>query len=404
VTDAYSVLERAGKLRRLTPLLSFLVLYAVLYAAFGAASPFLPALIEDHGIAPEQIGMLLAAGTAIRLISAPIAGRIADRTQALRLTLAICAIGTALAALGYLTAWSFWAILAVSLMHAFALAPTTNLADALALVASRRREQGFEYGWVRGAGSAAFILGSILAGWAMSSYELSIIVWLQALLMLLVPLAARWVPPVDAEPREANRTISRTGVLALVRLPVFRRVVLVAALILGSHAMHDTFAVIRWRAAGINPQTVSLLWSMSVAAEVVVFFLIGPWLLRKLTPAGAIALAGLAGAARWLVAAFTADVAALALIQPLHGFTFALLHLACMRLLADTVPAQLAATAQAIYGTVGIGVATALLTLLSGWLYARMGPHAFAVMSVLCLADLPIAASLRPAPSVVEAK
>jgi PPP family 3-phenylpropionic acid transporter len=405
VTDAYSVLERAGKLRRLTPLVSFLVLYAVLYAAFGAASPFLPALIEDHGIAPEQIGMLLAAGTAIRLISAPIAGRIADRTQALRLTLAICAIGTALAALGYLTAWSFWAILAVSLMHAFALAPTTNLADALALVASRRRDQGFEYGWVRGAGSAAFILGSILAGWAMSSYELSIIVWLQALLMLMVPLAARWVPPVDAEPWEANRTISRTGVLALVRLPVFRRVVLVAALILGSHAMHDAFAVIRWRAAGINPQTVSLLWSMSVAAEVVVFFLIGPWLLRKLTPAGAIALAGLAGAARWLVAAFTADVAALALIQPLHGFTFALLHLACMRLLADTVPAQLAATAQAIYGTVGIGAATALLTLLSGWLYARMGPHAFAVMSVLCLAGLPIAASLRPAPSVVvEAK
>ena len=405
MTDAYSVLERAGKLRRLTPLVSFLVLYAVLYAAFGAASPFLPALIEDHGIAPEQIGMLLAAGTAIRLISAPIAGRIADRTQALRLTLAICAIGTALAALGYLTAWSFWAILAVSLMHAFALAPTTNLADALALVASRRRDQGFEYGWVRGAGSAAFILGSILAGWAMSSYELSIIVWLQALLMLMVPLAARWVPPVDAEPWEANRTISRTGVLALVRLPVFRRVVLVAALILGSHAMHDAFAVIRWRAAGINPQTVSLLWSMSVAAEVVVFFLIGPWLLRKLTPAGAIALAGLAGAARWLVAAFTADVAALALIQPLHGFTFALLHLACMRLLADTVPAQLAATAQAIYGTVGIGAATALLTLLSGWLYARMGPHAFAVMSVLCLAGLPIAASLRPAPSVVvEAK
>jgi PPP family 3-phenylpropionic acid transporter len=72
-----------------------------------------------------------------------------------------------------------------------------------------------------------------------------------------------------------------------------------------------------------------------------------------------------------------------------------------MRLLADTVPAQLAATAQAIYGTVGIGAATALLTLLSGWLYARMGPNAFAVMSVLCLAGLPIAASLRPAPSVV---
>ena len=392
---AWSVLARGAKQGVVTPLPWFLVLYAVLYAAFGVASPFLPALIEERGIAAEQLGIVFAAGTAIRLISAPLAGRVADQTHALRLTLAVCAIGTALAALGYLGAWSFWAILAVSLVHAFALAPTTNLADALALVASRRREQGFEYGWVRGAGSAAFVLGSILAGWAAASYGLGVILWLQALLMLMVPFAARWVPPVDPGTTQANGTISRTGVMALVRLPVFRRVVLVAALILGSHAMHDTFAVIRWRAAGVSPQTASLLWSISVAAEVVVFFLIGPWLLRKLTPAGAIALAALAGAMRWLVAAFTADVAALSLIQPLHGFTFALLHLACMRLLAASVPAQLAATAQAIYGTVGIGAATALLTLVSGWLYGRMGPSAFAIMSVLCLAALPVAASLR---------
>jgi PPP family 3-phenylpropionic acid transporter len=183
----------------------------------------------------------------------------------------------------------------------------------------------------------------------------------------------------------------------LVRLPVFRRVVLVAALILGSHAMHDTFAVIRWRSAGISAQTASVLWSLSVAAEVAVFLLIGPKLLRILTPTGAIMLAALAGALRWLVAAFTANVGVLFLTQPLHGITFALLHLACMRLLANNVPQQLAATAQAIYGTVGVGAATALLTLLSGWLYARMGPPAFMAMSVLCLAAIPVAAGLKGA-------
>jgi hypothetical protein len=44
----------------------------------------------------------------------------------------------------------------------------------------------------------------------------------------------------------------------------------------------------------------------------------------------------------------TADVAALALIEPLHGLSFALLHLACMRLLGEIVPPGLAATAQAL--------------------------------------------------------
>ena len=47
----------------------------------------------------------------------------------------------------------------------------------------------------------------------------------------------------------------------------------------------------------------------------------------------------------------------MAAIQPLHGFTFALLHLASMRLLAEIVPPQLAATALTVYGTVGVGAA-----------------------------------------------
>jgi hypothetical protein len=68
------------------------------------------------------------------LVSVPVAGRIADRTQALRLTLAVCATGTALAVTSYLPATSFWLLLLVGRLHAAALAPTTNLADALALV------------------------------------------------------------------------------------------------------------------------------------------------------------------------------------------------------------------------------------------------------------------------------
>ena len=62
----------------------FLLLFALLYSAFGAASPFLPALMEGRDIPAEQIGIIFGIATAIRLISAPIAGRIADRTLAVR--------------------------------------------------------------------------------------------------------------------------------------------------------------------------------------------------------------------------------------------------------------------------------------------------------------------------------
>lgn len=382
-----------------SPLPRFVLLYAALYAAFGVASPFLPAFVAARGLKPEELGLVLGAGTAVRLLTAPLAGRIGDLIEGLRVVLVICAALAACVTLGYLPAQGFWIFLVLSLLHAAALAPTTVLADALALgnasppATSGRR--GFEYGWVRGTGSAAFIFGTLLSGQAVGAFGLDAIVWSQALLLAAAAGAALLVPELvhDRTP-EAARAPAR-GVLILFKIPLFRNLVLVAALILGSHAMHDAFAVIRWSAAGVTPATASVLWSESVAAEVVVFFLIGPALVARLSPAGAIALAAAAGVLRWIVMAQSADVIALALVQPLHGITFALLHLACMRLIARTVPQGLEGTAQAIYATVGIGAATALLTLASGALYARLGGQGFWVMAALCAVALPLAWTLR---------
>jgi PPP family 3-phenylpropionic acid transporter len=81
---------------------------------------------------------------------------------------------------------------------------------------------------------------------------------------------------------------------------------------------------------------------------------------------------------------------ALAILQPLHGLTFALLHLACMRMMAGFIPAQLAATAQALYAF-GSGAVTAALTLFSGFFYASYGGGAFLAMALLCGLALPLA-------------
>lgn len=370
-----------------------------MYAAFGVASPFLPALLSARGLPPEQLGLVLGTGTAVRLLTAPLAGRIGDLIEALRLVLIVCAALAASVTLGYLEGRGFWILLGTNLLHAASLAPITVLADALALgsasapTSSGRR--GFEYGWVRGTGSAAFIVGTLLSGQAVSAFGLDLIVWLQALLLAMAAFAAVLVPELT-HVRTADAVREPAGgVRILFRLPLFRNLILVVALILGSHAMHDAFAVIRWSAAGISPGTASLLWSESVAAEVFVFFVIGPALVTRLTPAGAAAIAALAGMLRWAVMAQTTDVTALALVQPLHGITFALLHLACMRLMAQTVPHGLEGTAQAIYGTVGIGTATALLILVSGALYARLGAQAFWVMAALCALAFPLTWNLR---------
>jgi PPP family 3-phenylpropionic acid transporter len=137
--------------------------------------------------------------------------------------------------------------------------------------------------------------------------------------------------------------------------------------------MHDTFAMIAWNAAGISPVAGSVLWSESVAAEVIVFVAVGPFLLRRLTPE-IMVVAAVASLVRWGLLAESSNTIVIAAAEPLHGLTFALLHLSCMRVLAAIVPRELAGLAQAIYGTVGIGLTSAALTLISGSLYAIWYP------------------------------
>ena len=381
-------------------LLRFVLLYLALFTAFGCASPFLPAFLAERGLGPEELGLVLGGATALRLACGPIAGRIADRLQAFRAELAVCAALAASVTILFLGAHGFWALLAITLFQAGALAPLVPLADALSLARARPRPNmaGFEYGWVRGAGSAAFVAGTLVAGHAADRYGLSTIMWLTAATLLATPFAAKFVP---AFPEGSERRLFHQDRpwLLLLRQRTFGRVTLVGALVLGSHAMYDSFAVIRWREAGISPAAIGLLWSESVAAEVLVFVLIGTALLRLVKPTGALACAASCGVLRWGVMAQTTDVTALALIQPLHGFTFALLHLASMRLITDTVRSALAGTAQAVYGLVGVGGATAVLMILSGWLYMHYGPAGFWAMALLCIMALPVIWTLHRAVS-----
>ncbi len=181
-----------------TLLTRFLLLYAAMYAAFGVASPFFPAFLSTRGVAPAQLGLVLSVGTVVRLLTAPLAGRLGDTFQALRVVLVLCTGLAAVVTLAYLGAQGVWRVLGVSLLQAASLAPMTILADALALGAAapspHGNHPGFEYGWVRAAGSAAFVVGTLLSGQMVNAFGLNLIVGLQAALLGATALVALLVP------------------------------------------------------------------------------------------------------------------------------------------------------------------------------------------------------------------
>ena len=368
-------------------------LYACLYAAFGVASPFWPRYFEARGVSAHELGILFAAGTFIRLFSGPLAGRFADLTQSLPGVLALTLCTSAILAIVLIGASGFWVLCLIYLAQSAALAPSTSLADALSLSAAASLH--FEYGRLRGSASAAFVSGTVCAGFLIATTDISIIVWIHAAMLIaasatvvLVRQASNVATPSQSGPRVSFSL----GLPQLWAVEPLRPVILVSALVYGSHALHDSFAMIRWNAAGIPPALTGLLWAEAVLAEVLMFILLGPFLLRQLGPRGAAALAAAAGVVRWVAMASSTSITVVALTQPLHGFTFALMHLACMQVMSVAVPQRLAASAQSAYG-LGSGVMSMFLTGLSGYLYSAYGGEAYFLMALLCA--LAVAVSWR---------
>jgi PPP family 3-phenylpropionic acid transporter len=171
--------------------LTLLAVYMLLYAAFGALSPFLPALLREQGLQAEAIG--IAASTAIRVVAGPVIGHAADRFQEHTAMLCMCAFAATVASVGYVTIHGLGGLLMVAISHAAMLAPIVPISDALATTAARQSEsegRRFEYGWLRASGSAAFVAGTVLSGWSAHQSGLTGVVWISGLSLFA---AASWL-------------------------------------------------------------------------------------------------------------------------------------------------------------------------------------------------------------------
>ena len=89
----------------------------MLYGAYGIESPFLPSFMAERGLSPSEVGLALAAGTVVRLVSGPLAGHVADRTDATRAVVAVAALASGLVSFAYLAGTGFWPVLAVGVVH-----------------------------------------------------------------------------------------------------------------------------------------------------------------------------------------------------------------------------------------------------------------------------------------------
>ena len=357
----------------------FALLFAAQFAAVGVLLPFIPPLMAAAGLSAAEVGTILSVGAAVRLVSGPLGGRLADALGRPRAVMAAGAAVAALAACLYGLAGGFAGLLAANLLFALSFACVVPLGDSMALRLARA--EGWDYGRVRAAGSAAFIIAAGLAGWVADRAGAGSVAWLLAGTLAAVGVAALALPAGEAPARRGGGAFR-----AVLALPAFRRLLLVAAFVQGSHAAYYAFGSIHWAEAGVPATTIGLLWAWSVVAEVALFAWGRP-LAERLGARGLALVAAGAGLLRWGITAETVAIPALVLAQALHALTFGAMHLATMRVMQATVPPAVAGTAQTLLAA-GIGAVMMVATLLAGQGYAAFGAAVFWGMAGMCAAAL----------------
>jgi PPP family 3-phenylpropionic acid transporter len=351
--------------------------YAASFLVVGIQLPFWPVWLAGHGLDAQQIAAVFAAALWAKVIATPAIGALADRLgqrRAVMTALAALALAAAAALWG---ATGFWMVLWLNLVAGVAQSALMPLGDSMTLAAVR--QNGLDYGRVRVWGSVSFIVAAAGSGFLLAGSTGNRVLALILGAMALLLGACLRLPSTPAPAAAGARWTALARFAADRRFWLF---VVTASALQSSHQLYYGFGTLYWRSLGFSDRVIGCLWAEGVLAEIVLFWL-GSRLAARLGPLGLMAASGVAGILRWSLAGIVPGLGAAAALQLLHALTFGAAHLGAMLHLARTVPANAAASAQAVYAALSAGLGSGLVMLGAGWVYAEFGGHAYLFMAIL---------------------
>lgn len=367
--------------------------YSAVFIGLGASAPYIPVWFADQGLSGAQIGLILSAPMMARMLTAPAIGVWADSFSLRRTPLILLAAMAAATYLLLVLPFGFWWWAAVWFLAATAISTISPLTDVIVL--ARARRDGFNYGWPRGIGSAAYIVGNITMGAVLARFSPDLLlIWIIAS-ALLAAVGARLLLPPDPVREGGGRSslAERLGGLGgLLRDRAFMLAVVSVGLIQSAHAFYYGFSALAWKAQGLPETLTGLLWGFGVAVEIAFLWFMEPWR-RSIGPRRLLVLGGVAAVVRWGALALSPPLWLLFPIQALHALSFCATFIASLQIVERLSTPANASAAQTINSAFSGGLLIGLATLASGALFDAYGAYGYFAMAAM--SALGLAGSLR---------
>jgi len=309
----------------------------------GVHLPFFPAWLASVGLNPESTGLLMAMMGAVRVLTGPALGFLADSFAARRLGIILLMGVAALSYAGYAALPGIAFVVLFSLTSSAAFSAIGPLLEGVTLRSALKHQ--FDYGRVRSFGSVAFIAMNFASGVILAQQGIDLF------LAILIAAGAYSFATTLLLPAEEDAVHGRPrsdvwrDAITLARQPAFVLFVGAAGIAQACHAFYYGFGTLNWKALGYSDGLIGFLWALGVAAEIVLFSFSNR-VIARIGPGGLMAVGALCGAVRWTIIALGPPLWLLVAAQCLHAGTFGAVHLGAIHFIARATPPHLIATAQ----------------------------------------------------------
>jgi len=359
--------------------------YFLFFAYAGAYVAYFPLYLASRNLSAVEIASVLALPALARIVAPTAWGALADRTGAHRAIVAVsCAVTAAGFALIPFTERIAWVSGLSSLLSAGAL----PLVEAITM-GSLAGQPG-RYGPIRLWGSIGF-MGVVLGGGAwLDRQPISTLPWALVVFMLATLAAALALPPgrtqADTQPERVRLT---PAIVALLGAGFCNAV---------AHGALYAFLSLHLERAGYSGTMIGALWTLGVAAEILVFFYL-PQLFRRYALSTLLVASLGCGVLRFGAIGWAAGELWIVLMaQLLHAATFGAFHAAAVAAVHRVFPAHAQARGQTLFSSVCYGAGAAAGLLIAGWAWDLGGaPLAFSASAAAALAGAFIAHRLKRA-------
>jgi PPP family 3-phenylpropionic acid transporter len=359
--------------------------YFAFFAHAGAYVAYFPLYLASRGLSAAEIAGVLALPPLARTFAPPVWGWLADRSGAHRAIVVLsCAVIAAGFALMPFTDRIALLIAMISLLSAGAL----PIVEAITL-GSLAGQPG-RYGPIRLWGSIGFMT-VVLAGGVWLDFQPVSTLPAAVVAFILVALAVALALPA-------------TGVHAGVQRVPLRFTPEVRALLAAgfcnafAHGALYAFLSIHLEALGYSATAIGVLWTLGVAAEILVFLYL-PQVFRRFSLSTILVASLAAGVVRFAMIGWAAgEVGIILFAQVLHAATFGSFHAASVAAVHRVFPESAQARGQTLFSGVTYGAGAAAGLAISGPAWEAGGaPLAFSVSALAALAGAVFALRLKRA-------